>query len=523
MGCVWEQGALDTSFDGDGKVTTAIGSANDWGRSVALQSDGKIVVAGRSATGSTYSFALVRYNPDGSLDTSFDGDGKVTTAVGSSSQGYSVVVQSDGKIVVAGESDYNVALVRYNPDGSLNASFGVGGMVTTDLGSSGSSGDYGYSVVLQSDGKIVVSGMSNYNFAVVRYNPEGSLDTTFAGDGKATTDFGSNDMGLSVALQYDGKIVVAGLSGGVFAVARYNVDGSLDTSFSGDGKVNTEAGSGYGVAVQSDGKVVVAGESNVKFAVVRYLGDAPAAEITVLGDGVSITDGDTTPSTADGTDFGAAPQGGAAISRVFTVHNDGTAALTLGAVTVPTGFTLIEGLSASLAVGASDTFTVQLDTTTMGTKSGEISFSTNDYDENPFNFRITGTVTAAAANLALGKTAVASTSYTGLPASNATDGNTASRWSSQFSDSEWIYVDLGSVYTINRVVLQWEAAYGRGYTIQVSSDAGSWSDVHTTTVGDGGVDDITLASPPLGRYVRMLGTQRGTAYGYSLWEFEVYA
>ena len=125
-------------------------------------------------------------------------------------------------------------------------------------------------------------------------------------------------------------------------------------------------------------------------------------------------------------------------------------------------------------------------------------------------------------NLALGRPATASTSYTGLPASNVTDGNPASRWSSLFSNNEWISVDLGSSFTINRVVLRWEAAYGRGYKLQVSNDASTWSEVYSTATGDGGVDDITLVSPASGRYVRMLGTQRATAYGYSLWEFEVY-
>ena len=134
----------------------------------------------------------------------------------------------------------------------------------------------------------------------------------------------------------------------------------------------------------------------------------------------------------------------------------GLPALVLYAVGISVGagiFVLvgrIAGLSGSLAPGASDTFTVRLDNATVGTKSGDVSFSTNDGDENPFHFRITGIVTAVAANLALGRPAVASTSYSGLPASNATDGNPASRWSSQFSDSEWIYVDLGSVHTIQR-------------------------------------------------------------------------
>jgi endo-1,3(4)-beta-glucanase len=138
----------------------------------------------------------------------------------------------------------------------------------------------------------------------------------------------------------------------------------------------------------------------------------------------------------------------------------------------------------------------------------------------------TGTILndeSSVTNLALGKTAVASTTYPGYPASNVTDGNAGSRWSSQFSDSQWIYVDLGAVYTINRVVLRWETAYGRSYKLQVSNDAATWSDVYSTTAGDGGVDDITLSSPASGRYVRMLGVRRATQWGYSLWEFEVYA
>ena len=130
--------------------------------------------------------------------------------------------------------------------------------------------------------------------------------------------------------------------------------------------------------------------------------------------------------------------------------------------------------------------------------------------------------TGCSVNLAAGKSVTASSSYTGLPASNATDGNLNTRWSSQFSDNQWIYVDLGSTRTINRIVLWWESAYGRGYKLQVSDNASTWSDVYTTTTGDGGVDEIPLSSLASGRYVRMLGTQRATIYGYSLWEFEVY-
>jgi uncharacterized delta-60 repeat protein len=514
-------GSLDTSFSGDGKVSTAIGSSNDGAYGLAIQSDGKIVVAGRTNIGGTryfpnYAFAVVRYNTDGSLDTSFDGDGKVITAIGVSSGVYGVAIQPDGKIVVVGYSG-DFALVRYNTNGSLDASFGVGGVVTTDFASSG---DGAYSVVIQPDGKIVVCGVSNRDFALVRYNTNGSLDTSFSGDGKVTTDLGSSEVGYNVALQPDGKIVVSGDCHPQSAVVRYNANGSLDTSFGVGGIARTYYPSNaYGMALQSDGKIVLAGESDRGWAVARFVGDGPATgEVTVLGNGLSITDGDTTPSATDGTNFGSVAQGAAALSRVFTVRNDGGVDLTLGAVTVPTGFTLTEGLSASLAPGASDTFTVQLDAAVAGPKEGEVSFSTNDPDENPFNFRIAGTV----GNLALGRSATASTSYSGLPASNATDGDLGSRWSSQFSDNEWIYVDLGSVYSVREVVLRWESAYGRGYKIQVSGDASTWSDVYSTTTGDGDVDDISLSSPASGRYVRMLGTQRATAFGYSLYELEVY-
>jgi hypothetical protein len=245
-------------------------------------------------------------------------------------------------------------------------------------------------------------------------------------------------------------------------------------------------------------------------------------EIEVRGNGIIIANGDTAPSPEDHTDFGPVVQGLTGPTRVFMVTNLGTATLTLGSVNVPTGFTLTESLSDSLAVGESDTFALQLDTAVAGIKTGEVSFGTNDGDENPFHFTITGTIDVTAENLALNKMTVASTSYQGHPPANATDGNTSSRWSSQFSDNEWIYVDLGSVYTIDRVLLRWETAYGRGYKLQVSNEASSWSNLYGTTTGDGGVDDITLSAPGSGRYVRMLGTQRATTYGYSLWELEVY-
>ncbi len=293
-------GLLDESFDGDGKVTTDIGSSYDSANAVAIQEDGKIVVAGYS-TGSSDDFAVVRYNSDGSLDTYFgpNGNGKVTTDIGSSTADYAraIAIQGDGKIVVAGYStgsSDDFAVVRYNSNGSLDIYFGPNGngKVTTDIGSS--TADYAYAVAIQGDGKIVVAGYSfngsNYDFVVVRYKSDGSLDTSFGSNsnGIVTTAIGSgDDFAHAVALQGDGKIVVAGVSyngsNWDFAVVRYNSDGSLDTSFgsNSNGIVTTAIGSStdsaQAIAIQiigNIGKIVVAGYSNngsnFDFAVVRY-------------------------------------------------------------------------------------------------------------------------------------------------------------------------------------------------------------------------------------------------------------
>ncbi|MBM3273394.1 hypothetical protein FJY94_09220, partial [Candidatus Kaiserbacteria bacterium] len=200
------------TLSGDGKVTTAIGTGAA-GESVTVQADGKILVAGFASNGSNADFALVRYNTDGSLDTRFGTGGKVTTAIGTGSDwGESVTVQTDGKILVAGDAGGYFGLVRYNTDGSLDTSFDGDGKVTTDIGTGY---DYGYSVTVQADGKILVAGSAdiggNYNFALVRYNTNGSLDISFDSDGKLTTKIGSDDVeGKSVVVQTDGKILVTG-------------------------------------------------------------------------------------------------------------------------------------------------------------------------------------------------------------------------------------------------------------------------------------------------------------------------
>ena len=267
---------------------------------MAIDADGNIVVAGYSIQGSAtgYDFALAQYNADGTLDTTFGTGGKVTTDFTGGSDGANgLAIQADGKIVVAGHSSrsdvtgQDFALARYNTDGSLDANFDGDGKVVTHIGPP--TADLGSDVVaLQTGGKILVTGYSyqstqDQNFALAQYNADGTLDTTFGTGGKVTTDFtGGSDEANGLAIQADGKIIVVGRSyrGDVtnydFALARYNIDGSLDTSFGTDGKVTTDFAGGSdevtGVAIQGDGQIVVAGCSfqgsptGYDFALARY-------------------------------------------------------------------------------------------------------------------------------------------------------------------------------------------------------------------------------------------------------------
>ena len=283
-------GSVDSTFDDDGLVSTDIESNSfDGSNSIAIQMDGKIVVVGFSFIGSGYDFVVVRYHSNGSLDSTFGGDGVVTTDVGSfDDEGVSVALQSDGKIVVAGSTvvpDYDFVVVRYNTDGSLDNSFDSDGILIADLNSG--SDDFVAKVLVQSDGKILLAGTSGGDFAVVRYNSNGSLDLSFSTDGKVTTDLGGDENGRNIAIQGDGKIVVVGsTSDGStnidFALVRYNSNGTLDNSFDGDGiliRGLTSAGrdEAFAVAIQSDGKILAGGlldkVTDTDFAIARYNSD----------------------------------------------------------------------------------------------------------------------------------------------------------------------------------------------------------------------------------------------------------
>ena len=264
-------GSLDATFGTAGVVITPVSptAGPDAARAVLSQPDGGILVAGSvffTATGDD--FALVRYTATGALDTSFGGgDGIVTTTIGPSvDQARSILQQPDGRIVIAGVASLIpnsvFALARYNADGSLDTSFGGGdGIVTTAIGAGASSGT---SVAQQADGKLLVAGSTNASgsdFAIVRYNTDGSLDTTFGGgDGIVVTSIGpgtSPDTAFAISVQADGKIVVGGngfsAAGNFdFALARYNPDGSLDATFRAEQRLVATEGATFSHTVPAD-------------------------------------------------------------------------------------------------------------------------------------------------------------------------------------------------------------------------------------------------------------------------------
>jgi uncharacterized delta-60 repeat protein len=265
-------GDLDSSFGTNGRVTTDFESRDDFGVGATMQPDKKIVVAGNSGVFGPFNidFALARYNPDGSLDSTFGTDGRVRTDLGTTIDAASdVVVQPDGKLVAAGLSAFNFAVVRYNSDGSVDTSFGVGGVATADFGGS----DQPNAVVLQPDGKIVVAGFTGDQFALARFNADGTLDATYGSGGKVTTDFGSFDLGFDAAATADNKVVVCGRSGDDFALARYTEQGILDPTFGTGGKVTTDLGGSdqaQGLTIDAEGRVVAVGPSSGDFGVARY-------------------------------------------------------------------------------------------------------------------------------------------------------------------------------------------------------------------------------------------------------------
>ncbi len=264
-------GVLDTSFGEDGWAMANLGGGVENATGAVLQPDGKLVIVGSALTQTMNDVVVARYNLDGSLDTTFDGDGKAVTEFAGDDYAMAVAIQPDGKILVTGMTwgmNQDFIVGRYNQDGSLDPTFGTSGKVFTDINLTT---DTAYAIAVQEDGKILAAGYTSSNSgdcALVRYNADGTLDTTFSTDGKLSTNIATSDTCYGMVVQPDGMIVLAGYATPAtkdFALLRYTANGTLDTNFDGDGKLTTDFATGsdyaYAVALQEDGKIVAAGHT----------------------------------------------------------------------------------------------------------------------------------------------------------------------------------------------------------------------------------------------------------------------
>jgi uncharacterized delta-60 repeat protein len=300
------------------------------------------------------SFALLRFNSDGSVDPTFGNGGIVATNIGvDDDQAYAIARQPDGKIVAAGRRGIqfypseqrkgNVALARYNPDGSLDTTFGTGGKVINDFGQGLES--YALELIIQPDGKLIIAGESSYEFLAARYNSNGTLDSTFGNGGSALVNFSSNwDHGRDAVLQADGKIILVGIAEvnspyDSFAVARVNPDGSLDQSFGDGGKVvMVNQGDLEAAALQNDGKLIALGTSGAALKLLRF--NLNGSLDSTFGNGGTITTM-FGGSAAEGSDLVFQPDGkllagGLTSTDIYFTNSDFALARYLDGVAAPT-------------------------------------------------------------------------------------------------------------------------------------------------------------------------------------------
>jgi len=283
-----QNGEMDFDFGNLGVIHRVTKDLEGEANSVAIQKDDKIVVTGYSISPTTNNeeITLARFTENGNIDKSFGNKGLIVTEIsGEKDVGESVVIQNDGKIVVVGTTDHkpnaDIVLIRYNENGSLDYSFGFGGIVITDINSAM---DIGKSLVIQSDGKLIVSGFTHvvnkFFMTLLRYDSYGELDPTFGNSGIIITDINGRRGKMDMVMQNDGKIVLVGPSevedSHHFTVLRFNNNGSLDKSFGYNGVTKTIIGDyseAESVALDSDGNIVVAGTTelgNEQFVVAMY-------------------------------------------------------------------------------------------------------------------------------------------------------------------------------------------------------------------------------------------------------------
>lgn len=378
-------------FDEDGfNISSEVINVLGMAEGVAIQPDGKFVIVGNNGS----SFTAVRFTAAGGLDNSFDSDGRVGFALHYGSNASGVAVQADGKIVMAGkirptQNTDAFMVMRLNPNGSLDTSFAGTGYVATPVGTAAA---YGKTVTIAPDGKLVIAGHAaglggdGIDYAVVRYNPNGTLDTSFNGTGKAIASVGQFDVTMAATLQSDGKILVGGASG----MVRFTSGGIPDSSFGQGGKVGTPDYNVNGIAMQPDGQILTAGADGTGILLARYHSGLQQGLVVEQPEGTKLSTGDT-----QARDFGTVIPGQTA-ALVITIRNQGLPpALTGLAVTKttdgnPADYTIGPLGAVSLADGESTTFSVTFAPSVEGTRTAVLRVASSDPDENPFVINLTG-------------------------------------------------------------------------------------------------------------------------------------
>ena len=311
-------GALDSQFGTGGYTIVSIGSSSigDYTQGIAIQSTGRIILAGTSYNGSNSDFTMVGFDSNGLVDSTFGIDGSVITAIGSENDNcYSIAIQADDKILLGGDiqngSTYTFACARYTVNGVLDNSFGTGGIGIFQI--STNDDDYGYSIQVQNDGKILFGGTgyngSDYDFIIFRLDTNGVRDSGFGVNGMATKDFGvgNSDWGRVIRIQSDGKILVAGktsIIGSAFGIARFDENGIIDNTFGTNGisyiQVANAQHNTYGMTIDLNNEIVICGSAPAStpdnFILVRYHNDLGTG-ITENGTPASVISIYPNPST----------------------------------------------------------------------------------------------------------------------------------------------------------------------------------------------------------------------------------
>ncbi len=294
-------GSLDVSYGPDNtgiNVETAVQDAQI--ADLRIQSDGKIIFAGTQSIEGQLSVFLMRYTTAGTLDNTFGTNGVINYTVGYHTGALALTLQADGKILVTGFSIIDtrqVIVLRFNADGSIDTSYGENGLSTVVVGQSSQA----EAITVDGDGKAVISGISDNQFLIARFDINGLIDQTFGNQGIAVSNIGTRSSALAIAVQSDQKIITSGFADEMFAVVRYNANGDLDTGFNGVGYITkllkNTGNSAKAILLDSNQKIVIAGSAQDDLGILRFNVDGTVDNTWSYNGLIETPSGSTNPAT----------------------------------------------------------------------------------------------------------------------------------------------------------------------------------------------------------------------------------